>query len=147
MATIRDFLDHFIGRAVVDITSHDPGVDPSDAGFIMLMFDDGSYVQFPMGDDAEMKFSTANNCLDHAGCISAEDPIPDPALVIHVAHITDLFIHDDPDCPLCLGSGHVCEDHPDSPWRGGECCGAAGMPCPKRTGHGTVITNCEGVDR
>lgn len=34
------------------------------------------------------------------------------------------------DCPRCLGSGIVCEDHPDKAWREGDgCCGAAGMPC------------------
>lgn len=41
-----------------------------------------------------------------------------------------------PECPVCLGEGHVCEDHPDRPWAGtvgdelGCDCGGAGMPCP-----------------
>jgi hypothetical protein len=39
----------------------------------------------------------------------------------------------DPSCPRCLGSGSVCEDHPQLPWDGltpeGCQCGAAGMPC------------------
>lgn len=45
-----------------------------------------------------------------------------------------------PDCPVCLGTGHVCEDHPtkawgemlsdaDSPVAGACYCGAAGAPC------------------
>lgn len=51
--------------------------------------------------------------------------------------ISDFFVCVD-DCPWCLGTGHVCEDHPGKPWAYtlGEddprsCnCGAAGMPCP-----------------
>ena len=31
-------------------------------------------------------------------------------------------------CPVCLGSGWVCEDHPDKPWEH-EGCGGAGAPC------------------
>lgn len=44
--------------------------------------------------------------------------------------ITDAFVCR-PDCPRCLGSGHVCEAHPDRPWENeaGTCCGAPGMPC------------------
>lgn len=43
--------------------------------------------------------------------------------------ITDAFVCVD-DCPVCLGSGHVCEDHPDKAWGDGDgCCGAPGMPC------------------
>lgn len=38
-------------------------------------------------------------------------------------------------CPACLDTGHVCENHPDHPWAelagGVECCGGAGMPCPR----------------
>jgi hypothetical protein len=40
-----------------------------------------------------------------------------------------------PGCPFCLGTGYVCEDHPDRPWHGvvggidGCPCEAAGMPC------------------
>jgi hypothetical protein len=37
------------------------------------------------------------------------------------------------DC-ICEGEGWVCEEHPSTPWRGGDgCCGAAGMPCPGAT--------------
>lgn len=47
----------------------------------------------------------------------------------HLPRITDAFVCE-PDCPRCLGSGHVCEDHPDKPWDEGDgCCSAAGMPC------------------
>ena len=42
-----------------------------------------------------------------------------------------------PDCPVCLGSGTVCEHHPDRPSDTltappiGCDCGGAGMPCPE----------------
>lgn len=40
------------------------------------------------------------------------------------------FFTCDPDCPRCLGSGHVCEEHPDKAWDEGDgCCGAPGIPC------------------
>lgn len=42
-----------------------------------------------------------------------------------------------PECPICEGHGMVCENHPDTIWRGivgeydgTECCGGAGAPCP-----------------
>jgi hypothetical protein len=31
-------------------------------------------------------------------------------------------------CPICDGSGWVCEDHPDKPWQH-DACGGAGSPC------------------
>jgi hypothetical protein len=39
-----------------------------------------------------------------------------------------------PHCPFCLGTGYVCDEHPNLPWEGmaGESgcpCGAPGMPC------------------
>ena len=40
-----------------------------------------------------------------------------------------------PQCQACHGAGHVCEDHPQTPWGGisthpRAChCGRAGMPC------------------
>jgi hypothetical protein len=44
--------------------------------------------------------------------------------------ITDSFVCVD-DCPVCAGSGAVCEEHPSRPWDDGDaCCGAAGAPCP-----------------
>jgi hypothetical protein len=48
-ATIREVLGSLIGRRVVDITQHDR--DEWEAGeeaYVMLMFDDGSYVKFPV---------------------------------------------------------------------------------------------------
>lgn len=49
--------------------------------------------------------------------------------------ISDEFVCS-PECPVCLGEGHVCEEHPDRPWHGvvgdelGCACHAPGMPCP-----------------
>jgi hypothetical protein len=41
----------------------------------------------------------------------------------------------DPACPICHGSGHVCEEHPRSEWlESGGCCGGAGMPCECTSG-------------
>ena len=39
-------------------------------------------------------------------------------------------------CPLCSGSGIVCENHPERPWGGTSnaelaCECGAGMPCPE----------------
>lgn len=52
---------------------------------------------------------------------------------MNLPSIADEFICS-PECPVCLGDGIVCEDHPDRRWLeqdGNEaCCGAAGMPCP-----------------
>jgi len=51
---------------------------------------------------------------------------------------TDAHAAQDPDCLTCLGTGLVCEEHPDQAWGdgipglplAGACyCGAAGMPC------------------
>lgn len=48
---------------------------------------------------------------------------------MNLPRITDSFVCVD-DCPVCLGSGHVCEEHPDKAWGEGDgCCGAPGMPC------------------
>jgi len=79
--TIRDYLDHFIGRTVVDITSHDPGVDDPETAHITLMFDDGSHIKIPLGESG-LPWGVTNDCLDHAGCIAGEDRPPDPALLI-----------------------------------------------------------------
>jgi hypothetical protein len=81
MQTIRDCLDHFIGRTVVDISSHDPGVDDPDSAHITFLFDDGSHVRFPLGDDG-CAWGTINNCLEHIGCIAGESSPPDPARLI-----------------------------------------------------------------
>jgi hypothetical protein len=55
--------------------------------------------------------------------------------------IVDEFVHDDPTCPACAGTGHTCEVHarPWDPGPGdtppGACdCGAPGMPCPYAKG-------------
>ncbi len=82
MATIRDFLDHFIGRTVLDITSHYPDVDDPELGHVTLMFDDGSCLHIPFPSDAELKWSTTNQCVDHAGCIACEFEPPDPSVLI-----------------------------------------------------------------
>lgn len=58
--------------------------------------------------------------------MSARDFIPG-----YLPRITDAFICE-PDCPRCLGSGHVCEDHPDKPMGHHEetdNCSGVGMPC------------------
>jgi hypothetical protein len=53
-----------------------------------------------------------------------------------------------PYCPVCDGTGVVCENHPDCPWDGHsdreDACGCgAGMPCPRGCKHyidpGSVI--------
>ncbi len=50
--------------------------------------------------------------------------------IVSLGSIVDEFVCS-PECPICLGSGIVCEDHPDQPWDDGDgCCGAPGMPCP-----------------
>jgi hypothetical protein len=36
--------------------------------------------------------------------------------------------HGNSQCPICFGSGRVCEDHPDKPWEH-DGCGGAGGPC------------------
>jgi hypothetical protein len=40
-------------------------------------------------------------------------------------------------CTACRDTGHVCEEHPESPWEGltgpvegHPACGGAGIPCP-----------------
>jgi len=82
--TIRDFLDHFIGLRVVDITSHDLGVDEPGDGHVDLMFDDGSYLRIPFPPDTELCYGTTNQCLDHLGCIAAESDPPSPAVLIRM---------------------------------------------------------------
>jgi hypothetical protein len=41
--------------------------------------------------------------------------------------------HANVECPICGGTGWVCEVHPDRPWETGDIrdcrCGAPGMPC------------------
>jgi hypothetical protein len=53
----------------------------------------------------------------------------------HPAHssIEAQFPNDHPTTCACHGDGIVCEDHNSRAW--GECCGAAGMPCPHLHGY------------
>lgn len=78
--TIRDCLDHFLGLTVVDITSHDPSIDPPESAHVTLMFDDGSYIRIPIGAEGLLPWGTTTDCLDHAGCIAGESAPPDPGL-------------------------------------------------------------------
>jgi hypothetical protein len=62
-----------------------------------------------------------------------------------VRSITEFFVCR-ADCPVCLGEGTICENHPGRAWGPvigpedgsevdelGAChCGGAGMPCPGR---------------
>jgi hypothetical protein len=52
-----------------------------------------------------------------------------------------------PDCPVCLGLGWVCENHPHLPWtddgRGCQC--GAGMPCECNRGDGIDEPDVSGV--
>ena len=45
-------------------------------------------------------------------------------------------------CHRCQDARWVCENHPDNPWGAGhgECCGGAGVPCPKACGSFTPNT-------
>lgn len=83
MLTIRDYLDHFIDRRVVDITSHDPKIDDASKAQVTLMFDDGSYMRFRIAD-VGVDWGTVNTCLDHSGCIMGEQEPPLPDVLINV---------------------------------------------------------------
>jgi len=51
-ATIREILGALIGRRVVDVTQQDQDEWERDQqAYVMLMFDDGSYLKFPVGDE------------------------------------------------------------------------------------------------
>ena len=48
---IRDILGPLIGRRLVDITQHSKEEFRDDqTSYVMLMFDDGSYLRFTIGD-------------------------------------------------------------------------------------------------
>jgi hypothetical protein len=50
--TIREILGDLIGRTVVDVTQHDAAeFQAGESAYVMLMFDDGNYVKFPVGDE------------------------------------------------------------------------------------------------
>ena len=57
-ANIRSILGYLIGRTVTDVTQHDKDEwDSEKACYIMLMFDDGSWLKVPVGNDG----------FDHSG--------------------------------------------------------------------------------
>jgi hypothetical protein len=61
------------------------------------------------------------------------DPVSDGETANTVSSLTSIVAEFvcSPECPVCGGSGHVCENHPDREWlNSGGCCGGAGMPCP-----------------
>ncbi len=50
-ANIRELLGGFIGRTIVDITQHDEEEwRQSRKSYVMLMFDDGKWIKFYVGD-------------------------------------------------------------------------------------------------
>lgn len=54
-ANIRDVIGHFIGKTVVDITQHDKeDWDMNGESFVYLLFNDGSGLKFPIGEDGFM---------------------------------------------------------------------------------------------
>jgi hypothetical protein len=42
--------------------------------------------------------------------------------------MTDLPLASLSSCPICAGTGWICEEHPTLPW-GHDGCGGAGGPC------------------
>lgn len=51
-SSIRDILGYLIGRKLVEITQHDEDEFNEDGrSYVQLMFDDGNYVKFFVGDD------------------------------------------------------------------------------------------------
>lgn len=61
-SNIRDILSGVIGRTVVDITQHDEDeyLETQEA-YVMLMFDDGSFLKFPIGDEG-FHHNTGGEC-------------------------------------------------------------------------------------
>lgn len=48
---IRELIGHYIGRTIVDITQHDAEeFEEDDSCYVLLMFDDGSSLQFDITD-------------------------------------------------------------------------------------------------
>ena len=61
-SNIRDILGKFVGRVVIDITQHDEDEFAEDGrAYIMLMFDNGDFVKFFVGDDG---FSYSEDALE-----------------------------------------------------------------------------------
>lgn len=54
---MRELIGDFIGKTVIDITTSDVG-DPLPDGydFVMLMFEDGSCLKFPIGNNGFERF-------------------------------------------------------------------------------------------
>jgi hypothetical protein len=51
-ANIRDFLGHLVGRTVVHVSQHDEDeFEQTQQAYVMLLFDCGDYVKFPVGED------------------------------------------------------------------------------------------------
>ena len=51
-ANVRQFLGHFIGRTIVEITQQDQEEwEATKQSYIMLMFDDGTFIKFNVGDE------------------------------------------------------------------------------------------------
>jgi len=51
-SNIRKLLGKYIGKRVVDITQHDEDEWAEDQqAYVMLMFEDGGYIQFFIGDE------------------------------------------------------------------------------------------------
>src|SRR6185295_1605977 len=50
-SNIREILGDFVGKKLLDITQHDiEEYQDGNESFVMLMFEDGSWIKFPIGD-------------------------------------------------------------------------------------------------
>lgn len=50
-SNIREIIGELIGKRLIDITQHDKDEwEATREWYVMLMFEDGSYLQFPIGD-------------------------------------------------------------------------------------------------
>lgn len=57
-SNIRSILGYLIGRTITDITQHDKDErEETEVAYVMMMFDDGSWIKLPIGDDG----------FDHSG--------------------------------------------------------------------------------
>lgn len=65
-SNIRQLLGKFIGKRIADITQHDPEEWAEDQkAYVMLMFEDGGYIQFFIGDDG---FCTDEDRIERDDC-------------------------------------------------------------------------------
>lgn len=61
-SNIRSILNELIGKRLVDITQHDEDeFAETQKSYVMLMFEDGNYVKFFVGDDG-----FCHNCDEEA---------------------------------------------------------------------------------